>query len=73
MSKLTVFIGSKNFDITLDEEFAKFFKEDFKDIFGEKRTIKTKELLYAYVQKSHNEFTNKQKYMQIVDKIDEII
>ena len=36
MSKLTVSIGSKDFDITLEEEFAKFFEEDFSETFGQK-------------------------------------
>ncbi len=38
MSKLTVSVGSKDFDITLDEEFSKFFEEDFKkNIWRKKR------------------------------------
>jgi len=28
MSKLTVSIGSKDFDITLDDEFSKFFEKE---------------------------------------------
>ena len=72
MSKLTVSIGSKDFDITLDEEFSKFFEEDFKDTFGEKNTIETKELLWAYVQKSYDEYINIQEYKKIVKKIDEV-
>jgi hypothetical protein len=72
MSKLTVSIGSKDFDITLDEEFAKFFETEFKETFGEKSTIETKELLYAYVQKSYDEYLSKQEYIKIVNKIDEV-
>lgn len=73
MSKLTVSIGSKDFDITLDEEFSKFFEKDFKDTFGEKNRIETKELLWAYVQKSYDEYLNKQEYKKMVDKIDEVV
>ena len=73
MSKLTVSIGSKDFDITLDEEFSKFFENDFKDTFGEKNTLETKELLYAYVQKSYDEYISKQEYKKIVDKIDNVV
>ncbi len=72
MSKLTLSIGSKDFDITLDEDFAKFFEKDFKATFGEKNTIETKELLYAYVQKSYDEYLNKIEYKQLIDKIEEI-
>ena len=72
MSKLTVSIGSKDFDITLDEEFSKFFEEEFKETFGEKSTIETKELLYAYVQKSYDEYLSKIEYRKILDKIEEV-
>ena len=72
MSKLTVSIGSKDFDITLDEEFSKFFEEEFKETFGEKSTIETKELLYAYVQKSYDEYLSKIEYRKILEKIEEV-
>ena len=72
MSKLTLSIGSKDFDITLDEDFAKFFEKDFKATFGEKNTIETKELLYAYVQKSYDEYLSKIEYKKLIAKIEEI-
>jgi len=72
MSKVTVSIGSKDFDITLDEDFAKFFEEDFRDTFGEKSTIETKELLYAYVQKSYDEYLNEIEYKKLIEKIENI-
>ncbi len=72
MSKLTVSIGSKDFDITLDEEFSKFFESQFKETFGEKGTIETKELLYAYVQKSYDEYLNKIEYKKLIDKIEAV-
>jgi len=70
MSKLTVSIGSKDFDITLDGEFSKFFEEDFRKTFGQKNTIETKELLYAYVQKCYDEYQNEEEYTKIIDKIE---
>ncbi len=73
MSKLTVSIGSKDFDITLEEEFAKFFEEDFKETFDQKSSIETKELLYAYVQKSYDEFISKKEYNKMLKKINNII
>ncbi len=72
MSKLTVSIGSKDFDITLDEEFSKFFDKEFKETFGKKNTIETKELLYAYVQKSYDEYLNKIEYRKLIDKIENV-
>ena len=70
MSKVTVSIGSRDFDITLDAEFSKFFEDDFRATFGEKTNIETKELLYAYVQKSYDEYLAKLEYKSIVNKIE---
>lgn len=72
MSKLTVSIGSKDFDITLDEDFAKFFEKDFLEAVGKKKNIEIKDLLWAYVQKSHNEYQNKKEFKRLLDKIEEV-
>ena len=73
MSKLTLSIGSKDFDITLEPEFSKYFEEELKEDFGQKTTIETKELLYAYVQKCYDEFVNKQEYKKITNRVDEAL
>jgi len=72
MSKVTVSIGAKDFDITLDEEFSQFFEANFKETFGEKTNIETKELLYAFVQKSYDEYLTKKEYKILIDKIEEV-
>lgn len=72
MSKLTVSIGSKDFDITLDGDFAKFFEKDFKESVGAKKNVETKDLLWAFVQKSHNEYLNKIEYKKLIEKIEEV-
>lgn len=72
MSKVTVSIGAKDFDITLDEDFSKYFEKSFKEIFGDKTNIETKELLYAFVQKSYDEYLNIKEYKKLIDKIDEV-
>jgi len=72
MSKVTVSIGSKDFDITLDDDFSQFFEKNFKEIFGDKTNIETKELLYAFVQKNYDEYLNKVEYKRLIEKIDEV-
>lgn len=72
MSKVTVSIGAKDFDITLDEEFSQFFEANFRETFGEKTNIETKELLYAFVQKSYDEYLTKKEYKILIDKIEEV-
>ncbi len=70
MSKITISVGLKDFDITLDEDFAKFFEEDFRSTFGEKTNIDTKDLLYAYVQKCYDEYLNKKEYKKMLEKLE---
>ncbi|WP_458699643.1 hypothetical protein ACKGJI_07360 [Sulfurospirillum sp. 1307] len=72
MSKLTISVGLKDFDITLDDDFAKFFEKDFKSTFGEKTGIDTKELLYAYVQKCYDEYLSKKEMKSLLEKMEEI-
>jgi len=72
MSKLTVSIGSKDFDITLDDEFSKFFEKDFVETFSHKKNIEIKELLWAYVQKSYEEYQDKKEIEVIIDKIENL-
>jgi len=72
MSKVTVSIGSKDFDITLDDDFSQFFEKSFKETFGDKTNIETKELLYAFVQKSYDEYLNKIEYRKLIEKIDKV-
>ncbi len=70
MSKLSLQVGAKDFDIKLDDDFYDFFVEDFKKNFDDKKSIEIKELLRAYVQKSYNEYQDKQKIKHLFESID---
>lgn len=70
MSKITVSIGSKDFDIKLDGEFSEYFAQCFKESFGSHKNIETKELLWAYVQKCYDEYLNNVELEKIVTKIE---
>ena len=72
MSKISLQIGAKDFDIKLDEDFYDFFIKDFDKTFGEKRNIDAKELLSAYVQKIYDEYKNREKIRELFDSIDKI-
>lgn len=72
MSKITISVGLKDFDVTLDDDFSKFFEEDFRATFGEKNNIDTKELLYAYVQKCYDEYLSKEEISKLLEKIEQV-
>jgi hypothetical protein len=71
MSKLSLQVGSKEFDISLDGDFYEYFKEDFNLAFKDKKNIDIKELLQAFVQKSYNEYQDKLKIEEISKKLEE--
>ena len=72
MSKLSLQVGAKDFDIMLDDDFYDFFINDFKKIFDDKRNIEIKELLRAFVQKSYDNYQDSKKITQLLESIDKL-
>ena len=72
MSKLSLQVGAKDFDIMLDDDFYDFFINDFKKIFDDKRNIEIKELLRAFVQKSYDNYQDSKKIKQLLESIDKL-
>ncbi|WP_331774178.1 hypothetical protein [Sulfurospirillum sp. 1612] len=72
MSKISLQIGTKDFDIKVDGDFYEFFEKDLKKTFKSKRNIDIKDLLSAYVQKIHNEYENKLQIQEMLSKIAEL-
>ena len=72
MSKLSLQVGAKDFDIMLDDDFYDFFIDDFKKTFKDKRNIDIKELLRAYVQKSYDKYQDNKKIKQLLESIDKL-
>ena len=70
MSKLSLQVGAKDFDIMLDDDFYDFFVNDFKKTFKDKRNVEVKELLRAYVQKSYDKYQDSKKIKQLLKSID---
>jgi len=72
MSKLSLQVGAKDFDIMLDDDFYDFFIDDFRKIFDDKRNIEIKELLRAFVQKSYDKYQDSKKIKQLLESIDRL-
>lgn len=73
MKKVTVTIASKDYTITLDEEFALFFEEDMRNYIKESNALSVKELLTAFVQKCYETYRHEDKINNICLKISESI
>ena len=72
MSKITISLGGKDFDIKLEGAFAEQFEADFKEKFKGKSTIDPKELLFAYVGKCYDNFMIEQEITALIKKMDKI-
>ena len=51
MKKITLTISSRDYTITLDDDFAKFFEDDWQNLMGGRQFIEPKELLNAFIEK----------------------
>ena len=72
MSKITISLGGKDFDINLEGAFAKKFEADFKEKFKDRNTIDPKDLLFAYVGKCYDNFLLEDEIKNLIHKIEEI-
>ena len=72
MSKITISLGGKDFDIKLEGAFAEQFEADFEAKFKGKSTLDPKELLFAYVGKCYDNYILEQEITALLTKLDEI-
>ena len=72
MSKITIGLSGKDYDIKLEGEFAKKFEQVFKEQFGGKSNLDAKDVLFAYVGKCYENFQLEQEIKELLNKIEEI-
>ena len=56
MKKITLTISSRDYTITLDDDFAKFFEDDWQNLMGGRQFIEPKELLNAFIEKCYENY-----------------
>jgi len=72
MSKITISLGGKDFDIKLEGAFALHFEEEFKAQFKGKSTLDPKDVLFAYVGKCYEHFMLDKEIKELNQKIDSV-
>lgn len=72
MSKITVTLGGKDYDIKLEGAFAEKFEADFREKFNGKSILDPKEVLFAYVGKCYDNFVLETEIQTLIKKMDEI-
>ncbi|MDR0665937.1 MAG: hypothetical protein LBF71_00850 [Campylobacteraceae bacterium] len=70
MKKITISISAKSFDITLEDEFARFFSEEIERLFKNKNSLEIKDILAAFIQECHDKFENEKAIREVSEKIE---
>lgn len=70
MTKIVLNISSKEYIVSLDDEFAKALEEDIRKLLDGKRQFSVKELLNAFVQKCHDNYKLANEMDKILGSID---
>jgi len=70
MSKISLHIGGRNFDVDVDEEFAPFIKHHMAKDFNVEGNNDLKVLVQAYVRKSYELYIQDKKINEIVKNIE---
>lgn len=73
MKKITVTIASRDYTITLENDFAASFERDWEVFLGGKKFLDVKELLSAFVQKSYENYMQEQELQNLAKKLSEEI
>ncbi len=72
MSKISVSVSGKDYDINLDGDFALRFEEEFEKLFKGRKNLEIKDILWAFVQKSYDSFLLQQSIEREIQKLDKI-
>ena len=70
MRQITLTVASKDYNITLDDDFADYFEADIKKLLDDKHQLAIKDLLTAFVRKCHEHYEQKSELISILGNID---
>ncbi|WP_172200467.1 hypothetical protein [Campylobacter sp. RM16188] len=73
MKKITVTIASRDYTISLEDDFAKSFERDWEVFLGGKKYLDVKELLSAFVQKSYENYQQERDLQSLAQKLSDEI
>ena len=73
MRQITLTVASKDYNITLDDDFADYFEADRKKLLDDKHQLAIKDLLTAFVKKCHEHYEQKSELNSILGNIDKAL
>ena len=73
MRQITLTVASKDYNITLDDDFADYFEADIKKLLDDKHQLAIKDLLTAFVRKCYEHYEQKSELNSILGNIDKAL
>ena len=73
MKKITLTISSRDYTITLDDDFAKFFEDDWQNLMDGRQFIEPKELLNAFIEKCYENYSTLKAVKNLATDIEETL
>ncbi|AII14703.1 hypothetical protein CIG11343_0843 [Campylobacter iguaniorum] len=73
MKQIVLTIASKDYTIRLEDDFAEAFAADIKKLLNDKYQFGVKELLTAFVQKCHENYTQESEMDKILGDLDKTL
>ena len=73
MRQITLTVASKDYNITLDDDFADYFEADITKLLDDKHQLAIKDLLTAFVRKCHEHYEQKSELNSILGNIDKAL
>ena len=73
MRQISLNIASKDFNITLDDEFADYFEEELRHYLDDKNLLTIKALLTAFIQECYENNEQKNELSSILGNIDKAL
>lgn len=69
MKQIKLSLKSKDYNITLEDEFVPFFEEEFKRVFEDNKLLDTEDFLRAFVQLTYEKFKNNNLQKNLIKNI----
>ncbi|MBE2983910.1 hypothetical protein CCAL9344_00905 [Campylobacter sp. RM9344] len=73
MKQITLTILSRDYTITLDDDFAKIFERDWQKFLGGQKFLDPKDVLNAFIEKCYADYAKENDLKRIIEKIDNAI
>ncbi|MFV0481154.1 MAG: hypothetical protein ACK5LP_04145 [Campylobacteraceae bacterium] len=69
MKKIKLSIKSKDYNITLEDDFLPFFEKEFERVFQGKKNLSEEDLLRAFVQFAYENYKSEELHNSLINNI----